>query len=210
MGLDKSVKRTVSWGEFLLDFSTPNLRGQVLTRITIELVESRHTALSVPILRFFAGGWVSCSLFSEEELRGSRALGGARVVMVAFKRSCASCRADPTRSKAATEGSNQNLKKTNAMQLPVCSNARMDNAGGARVWSWRHASWPMRFRPHLTKLPALKTLMTDRITTKIDARFSYVIGDNLLLAVKRCLFLLVIFQGDQQLHHTVCYCLEPF
>lgn len=101
MGLDKSVKRTVSWGEFFRDFSTSIPRSRELTRITIELVESRLAALSVPILRFFAGGWVSCSLFSEEELRGSRALGGARVVMVAFKRSCASCRGRSSEMKSS-------------------------------------------------------------------------------------------------------------
>jgi hypothetical protein len=55
-------------------------------------------------------------------------------------------------------------------------------------WSWRHASWPKRFRPHFTKLPDLKTLMTDKITTRIDSRFPHVIGDNLSLAVKSVIF----------------------
>lgn len=69
-----------------------DLTARQLTLIMIEVVVSCPAAVSGSILRFLDGGWAgSCSLFRLDELSGSRTLGIARAVMVAFRRMYALC-----------------------------------------------------------------------------------------------------------------------
>lgn len=54
--------------------------------MTIEVVNSCPAAVLDSSLRFLDCGAASCSLFNEDELRGSRALGRVRAVMVTFRK----------------------------------------------------------------------------------------------------------------------------